>query len=86
VESGAFGLQWDPSTRLRRPLARSLSSEKFEGKYCSPSPETRLHGEAVELNARLCEAMAAEGVPVRGQGDTLQFLLEELGASLRQSF
>ena len=54
--------------------------------YFSTSPEVRLSGEMAELYAKLFNAMAAEGVACRGQGDTLQFLLETLGENLRRGF
>jgi hypothetical protein len=54
--------------------------------YCSTSPEVRLSGEMAELNAKLFNAMLAEGVPCRGQGDTLQFLLETLAENLKRAF
>jgi hypothetical protein len=46
--------------------------------YVRPALATRL--------AMLFDAMAAEGVPCSRQGDTLRFLLEELGESLRRGF
>ena len=38
------------------------------------------------MNANLFEAMQAEGVPCSRQGDTLRFLLEQLGESMRRAF
>jgi hypothetical protein len=45
-----------------------------------------LPGELEEFNAKLFDAMAAEGVPCSRQGDTLRFLLEELRGSISRSF
>jgi hypothetical protein len=39
-----------------------------------------------ELNAKRFNTMAAEGAAARGQGDTLQFLLEQLAESIRRAF
>ena len=43
-----------------------------------------LPGELAEFNAKLFDAMLAEGVPCSRQGDTLGFLLEQLRESLRR--
>ena len=40
--------------------------------------------ELADLNAKLFNGMAAEGVTCSRQGDTLKFLLEQLGESLRR--
>jgi hypothetical protein len=73
--------------RVLQHLAATLDEPVPD--YASPSPDPRLHGEAIELNARLFKSMvacgAASGTSGR-QGDTLQFLLEQLGESFRRAF
>src|SRR5688500_17605240 len=58
-------------------------SEPHKG-YASTSAEVSLSGELAEMNAKLFDAMVAEGVPCSRQGDTLGFLLGELRGSLRR--
>jgi hypothetical protein len=70
--------------RVLRRLSQTCRGESAG--YCSTSPEVRLSGEMAELNAKLFNAMLAEGVSCRGQGDTLQFLLETLGENRRRGF
>ena len=70
--------------RVLSRLAKTLA-EPHKG-YASTSPEVSLGGETAELNAKLFDAMVAEGVACSRQGDTLRFLLEQLAESMRRAF